>query len=340
MPVRNEARYIQRSLGAVLDQDYSAQALEVLIVDGVSDDGTADIVRSILSNRSSNRKTGQMDPAVRILHNSQQTASAGLNIGIREARGDIVVVLGGHAVIASDYVRRCAEVLAQTGADCVGGPMATVGETWPARAIALAQSSPFGVGGTAFRTRRSRPGYVDTVAFGAYRREVFDRVGDFDEELIRNQDDEFNFRLVQQGGRIWYDPRIQSVYYSRATLRGLWRQYFQYGLYKVLVIRKRAGVPAWRHLAAPAFVLALMGTVGGTVVIRQIGLALIVSGPYVVANLLASLWAGRRDPAALPLLPLAYATIHLAYGLGFLLGLWHWWRRARLAQALRRPTTV
>src|SRR6185503_15703914 len=127
---------------------------------------------------------------------------------------------------------RCLELLDTTGADCVGGVIVTEGTTDAARAIAAAQSSRFGVGGVAFRTGRDEPGPVDTLAFGAYRREVFDRLGGFDEELVRNQDDEFNFRLTQAGGKIWLDPSICSVYYSRASFRGLWRQYFQYGFYK------------------------------------------------------------------------------------------------------------
>ncbi|MBC7225266.1 MAG: hypothetical protein H5T59_13510 [Anaerolineae bacterium] len=176
----------------------------------------------------------------------------------------------------------------------------------------------------AYRVGRSTPGFVDTVPFGAFRREVFDRIGGFDEELVRNQDDEFNFRLAQAEGRIWLDPSIRSVYYSRASLAGLWRQYFQYGLYKVRVMQKRRGIPSWRHLVPPAFVLGLFGSGLLALATRQPRWALAVAGPYAVANLGASLWTARRDVRALPLLPLAFATLHLAYGLGFLWGLWRW----------------
>lgn len=316
MPIRNEAAYIARSLGAVLAQDYPPDRLEILVVDGMSEDGTRDLVADL--------QIRNPQFVIRLLDNPARIVPTALNIGLRHARGEVIVRVDGHCEIAPDYVRRCVEGLQETGADCVGGVCITVGETSTARAIALAQSSWFGVGGVAFRTGRSTPGYVDTVPFGAYRREVFHRIGGFDEELVRNQDDEFNFRLTQAGGKIWLDPSIRSVYYSRASLRGLWRQYFQYGLYKVRVMQKRKGIPSWRLLVPPAFVLGLLGSALLAMAIREPLWALAVAAPYVMANLGASLWTARRDPLALPLLPLAFATLHLAYGLGFLWGLWRW----------------
>jgi GT2 family glycosyltransferase len=196
--------------------------------------------------------------------------------------------------------------------------MVTLGETWPAQTIALAQSSFFGVGGTAFRTEFQKAGYVDTVAFGAYRREVFEWIGSFDEELVRNQDDEFNFRLTQAGGKIWLDPSIRSVYYSRANLLRLWRQYFQYGFYKVRVIQKRQAIPSWRHLVPGIFVLGLMGSLLLALITRRRRWAVVVAGPYILANGLASLLTARRNWTALPGLPFAFLTLHLSYGLGFL----------------------
>jgi succinoglycan biosynthesis protein ExoA len=324
MPIRNEARYIQCSLGAVLTQDYPLDRLEVLIVDGKSTDGTRDIVTNLEIRNPKRRPEPVEGSAIRILDNPARIVPTALNIGLEHAHGDVIIRVDGHCEIATDYVRRCVEVLGETDADCVGGPTVTVGETWVARAIALAQSSFFGVGGVAFRTGRIHPGYVDTLAFGAYRREVFEHIGGFDEELVRNQDDEFNFRLIQAGGKIWLDPSIRSVYYSRASLWGLWRQYFQYGLYKVRVIQKRGAVPSWRHLVPATFVVALLGSLLLTLMTRQSLWGLGVAGPYVLANLLASLWTSRRDWRTLPILALTFATIHLAYGLGFLWGLWRW----------------
>ena len=315
MPIRNEAQYIERSLGAVLGQDYPSNRLEILMIDGQSTDSTPEMIQQIWANQA------ETFNRLQIIDNPAQVTPAALNIGIQQARGQVVIIVGGHCRIASDYVRRCVETLDQTGADCVGGPMVTLGENHIARIIALAQSSLFGVGGVAFRTGRQEPGYTDTVAFGAYRREVFDRLGGFDEDLVRNQDDEFNFRLTQAGGKIWLDPSINSVYYSRASLPGLWRQYFCYGLYKVLVIKKRKAVPSWRHLVPATFVLSLIAALFLALLTTQPLWLLSVVGPYIVANGLAAVHVGRFNWGALSLLPLTFLILHLAYGLGFLKGI-------------------
>jgi hypothetical protein len=153
---------------------------------------------------------------------------------------------------------------------------------------------------------------------------VFERVGGFDEELVRNQDDEFNFRLIQSGGKIWLDPGITSIYYSRASLRKLWRQYFQYGFYKVRVMQKRGGVASWRHLVPAAFVLGLLGSLLLALVTRKPAWGLSVAGPYAAANAAASLHTARQDWHTLPHLPIIFLTLHVSYGVGFLLGLRHW----------------
>jgi GT2 family glycosyltransferase len=250
----------------------------------------------------------------------------GMNTALEQAKGKVIILVGGHCEIAPDYIRGCVKAIEKTGADCVGGAMTTVGETWIAQSIALAQSSRFGVGDVAFRTSNNKSGYVDTVVFGAYRREVFERIGGFDEELVRNHDDEFNFRLIQAGGKIWFDPSIRSIYYSRANLRSLWKQYFDYGLYKVRVIQKRKAVPSWRHLVPGVFVLGLFLTILMALIMSEPLWLLVVTGPYATANLFATLWTARRDWKTLPLLPLAFSILHLSYGLGFLWGLWRWRR--------------
>lgn len=316
LPVRNECAFIEQGLGAILSQSYPAERIEVLVVDGMSEDGTRDIVRSYIRHNP--------ERSIRLFDNPARFAPQAFNIGIQEARGDVVIIVGGHSQIASDYVRECVRALNATGADCVGGLLNTVGQTRVARAISLAQSSPFGVGGVAFRTGVEKGTFVDTVAFGAYRKEVFQRIGLFDEELVRNQDDEFNFRLTQAGGRIWLEPAVRSVYYSRASLSRLWHQYFQYGAYKVRVMQKRGAVPAWRHLVPCMFVVALMLSLLLTLVTGQLWWALVVMLPYLVANVTASTWAARRDWGTLPLLPFAYGILHLAYGTGFLAGLRRW----------------
>lgn len=314
LPIRNEAAFIEEGLNAALRQTYPADKLEILVVDGMSDDGTRDIVRQVVQ--------AETICDVRLIDNVYRYAPHAFNIGIQEARGEIIILIGGHSKIPSDYVSLCVDALRSSRADCVGGVLETVGETPIARAIALAQSSPFGVGGVAFRTGKDRGTFVDTVAFGAYRKNVFRKVGLFDQELIRNQDDEFNFRLTQAGGRIWLDPSIRSVYYSRASLSRLWRQYFQYGFYKVRVMQKRSGLAAWRHVIPAIFILALIGSFVVAMLTTSWVWTTIVFTPYVAANVVASAIVARNDWRLGPLLPPAFATLHFAYGCGFLWGIW------------------
>jgi hypothetical protein len=261
-----------------------------------------------------------------ILDNPARIVPSALNAALRRTRGEVIVRVDGHCAIATDYVRRCVTALYETGADCVGGLQRAAGEDHVGRAIALVTSSPFGVGSARFHYA-TNAGWVDTVYLGAYRRTVFERVGGFDEDLVRNQDDEFNFRLIQSGGTIWLDPAISSTYYGRASFRGLWRQYFQYGLYKVRVIQKRGAVPSWRHLVPATFVVGLVGSLILAVIARKPRVALSVAGPYVVANGVAALWTAQRAWWMSPLLSFAFLVLHLAYGTGFLWGLGYWSRK-------------
>ena len=313
MPVRNESAYIERSLGAVLNQDYPADRLEILVVDGMSDDGTREYVRA--------RQAAY--PSLRLLDNPRGIVPPAMNIGIREARGDIIVRVDGHCEIAPDYVRRCVEHLSNEAIDAVGGPIETVGETEEARAIALAMGSWFGVGGSAFRTVKDRPMVVEAVAFPAYTRQTLRRLGPFDEELVRNQDDEYNYRLLKNGGRILLTPDIRSRYYSRSNLRSLWRQYFQYGFWKVRVMQKHPRQMRRRQFAPPVFVAALLGSgLMGLLAwpLRRLFIVTVLS--YALADALASFAQGRRHGwQATSRLLVVHPVLHLSYGLGFLAGL-------------------
>ncbi len=192
------------------------------------------------------------------------------------------------------------------------------------RAIALAQSSPFGVGSASFRYARDAR-YVDTLAFGAHRREVFDLVGWFDEALVRNQDDEFNFRLIRAGGKIWLDPRIRSIYFSRSTLRALWDQYFGYGFWKIRVIQKHHSVASWRHLAPAALVLTLMGAAIISLLVQNVVPFSLVAFVYVFGSLNASVIQSVQNGwRYFHILFFAFAAMHFGYGFGFLYGLIRW----------------
>jgi glycosyltransferase involved in cell wall biosynthesis len=335
MPIRNEEGFITRSLDAVVAQDYPAHLLEILVVDGMSDDATRSLVQQMVDT-STAQNTGP-HPTIRLLDNPAHIVPTAFNIGLQNAQGEVIVRVDGHCEIAPDYVRRCVEALEQTGADNVGGLMRAVGQqSAEAEAIALATSSPFGVGGARFHYA-TEAGWADTVYLGAYRREVFERIGGFDEELVRNQDDEFNFRLTQAGGKIWLDPAIKSLYYSRASLPKLWRQYYQYGFYKVRVMQKRGGVASWRHLVPGAFVLGLVGSILLALLLRKPLLSLGVLGPYALANAAASLKTARGNRALLRWLPLIFFALHTAYGVGFLAGMWHWTRTPQV-DALKAQT--
>jgi hypothetical protein len=313
MPVRNERAYLERSLGAVLAQDYPADRLEVLVTDGRSTDGT----RAVLADYS------RADPRVRVLDNAAGIVAPGLNLALREARGDVVVRVDGHCEIAPDYVRRAVAHLEAGEAEGVGGPLETVGETFIARVIARAMSSGFGVGGSAFRTRRGATELVDTVAFPAYAREILERAGPFDEELVRNQDDEYNYRLRAMGARILLAADVRSRYWSRGTLGRLARQYFQYGFWKVRVLQKHPAQMKARQFVPPLFVGGLLAAAAFSPVLPAAGfLAAGGMGLYAAANLAASV-AARRGLSwrAVPALSAAFAALHFAYGLGFLTGL-------------------
>src|SRR5690606_1087521 len=224
--------------------------MEILVVDGMSDDGTREYVRARQADH----------PCLRLIDNPARIVPPALNIALRHARGDIIVRVDGHCEIATDYVRRCVDHLLNDDIDGVGGPIETIGETQEAESIALAMSPWFGVGGSAFRTVRDRAMLVDTVVFPAYKRETVERVGAFDEEQVRNQDDEYNYRLREQGGKLLLAPDVTSKYYSRGSMRLLWRQYFQYGFWKYRVMQKHPRQMRPRQFVPPAFVAGLIGS--------------------------------------------------------------------------------
>jgi glycosyltransferase involved in cell wall biosynthesis len=313
LPIRNEAKFIACSLSAVLNQDYPGEQIEIIVADGMSADGTRQIVESFKDNY----------PNVRLIDNVGQIVPTALNAAIAEARGDIIVRVDGHCRIERDYVRNCVTHLLNDGVDGVGGPLTTVGETLMATAIAEGMSSHFGVGNSAFRTITGKTMLTDTVAFPTYTRTILERGGFFDEELIRNQDDEYNYRLREIGAKILLAADVRSTYYSRSSLRSLWKQYYQYGYWKVRVMQKHPRQMRLRHFIPFLFVLCLMTSLV-VVPIFNWGkwVACFVVGSYVFADLLSSIRiAVRKGWRLFPLLLPTFPTLHLAYGFGFLTGL-------------------
>lgn len=319
MPIRNEADFIARSLGAVLSQDYPSDRLDVIVADGCSDDGTEELVRAIAAS----------DLRVTLVANTGRIVATGLNQALALAKGEIIVRVDGHCEIAPDYVRNCVTHLRRGEADGVGGPLETVGQNPIARAIAVAMSSAFGVGNSAFRTVKGRSMIVDTVAFPAYPREVLDRVGPFDVELVRNQDDEYNYRLRKMGGRLLLAADVRARYYSRSSFKTLWRQYFQYGYWKVRVLQKHPRQMRLRQFVPLLFVLALAGAgLALPWAPGRLALGMLV-GVYAALNLAVSVASAPR-PVSLShvtAVSLAFAILHLSYGSGFLTGLFKFWNR-------------
>ena len=316
LPVRNESVFIARSLNSVLSQDYPSDRFEIIVADGMSDDDTRDQVRQWQVSY----------PNLVLIDNPGKIVPTGLNAAIEHSRGSVIVRVDGHCEIAPTYLRRCVAHLETAKAEAVGGPLVTVGETWFADVIAVAMSSSFGVGGSAFRTTSDVTMLTDTVAFPAYTREILERAGPFDEELVRNQDDEYNYRLRSLGARVLLAADVTARYYSRTSLRTLWRQYFQYGYWKVRVMQKHPRQMQLRQFVPPMFVTALLAAA------LMIPLSVLpigaIGGVYLGTNAIASsVIASRRGVQFLPMLPIVFAVLHLSYGAGFLVGLFRFRRR-------------
>lgn len=312
MPVRQEGSFIRKSLGAVMAQDYPRDLMEVIVVDGMSTDATRDTVRTMQSEY----------PNLRMLDNPKGIVATGMNIGIAEASGDVLVRVDGHCVIAPDYVRRCVEHLQNDGVEGVGGPVRTIGETRTARAIAAAMSSKFGVGGSAFRTVSDRTMLADTVPFPAYWRETVRRAGPYDEELVRNQDDEYNYRLRKLGAKILLASDVRSDYYSRSTFRSLWRQYFQYGYWKVRVMQKHPLQMSVRQIVPLALVVSVLASLVLGFLTGTWWPLVGILGAYAISALGAAFAvAGARGLVLIPGLFGSFCVLHFGYGSGFLVGL-------------------
>jgi glycosyltransferase involved in cell wall biosynthesis len=316
MPIRNEAGFIERAIQSILNNDYPPDKMEVLVVDGMSDDGTRDIVQEMTAQ----------DSRLRLLDNSGRIQCVAMNIGIKACRGDIIIRVDGHAIVASDFVTQSVQVLNEhPGLWCAGGVMETVGSTYLGRAIATAMSSPFGVGTGNFRLGNVE-GYVDAVIFGAHRRWVFDRVGLFDEELVCNEDDEFIQRMVEAGAKQYMSTKIRSTYFCRSNWRKLTHQYFKYGFWRIRTIQKRKKPAYMRQLVPLVFMLGWIVLILGACLWRPLSwLLACYAGLYLMLLIVGAVHAGRRAGYKVTLLvPFIFVIMHFAYGFGSLVGIWSW----------------
>jgi len=308
IPMRNEADWLGRCLETVFAQDYPADRIEIIVVDGMSDDGSYEFAVDLASRRSD----------LKVLRNPARIVPSSLNLAIDEARGDIIARVDSHTMLEPDYISCGVEILERSGADSVGGPMVKIGGGPVGDAIAVAMSSRFGVG--SYFQYASEEREADTVYMGMWPRSLFARVGLFDEELVRNQDDEFSYRIRKAGGRIVCSPAMRSLYQNRQSWIKLIRQFFEYGLWKTRVLQKHPAQMSLRHFIPPAFgALVGLGIVSAPLSVVGPVAAVSAAAVYSVIMLGVAWWEGRGEVSVLRVW-LALAIIHHAWSIGFLLG--------------------
>jgi succinoglycan biosynthesis protein ExoA len=314
IPCLNEARFIGRCLDSILANDIPAGDYEVLVADGMSTDGT----RAILDGYAARHRN------VRILDNPGRSTPAGLNLAIRQASAPIIIRIDAHSTVDSDYIRRCLETLEATGADNVGGKMLThpmSAGRWSS-AITSVLSHRFGVGNSVFRTHTSSGRWVDTVFGGCYRRDVFSRIGCFNEQLRRGQDMEFNRRLTAAGGRIWFEPAIVTHYYARADLRSFTRHNWANGVWAIYPFVYSDVVPvSLRHLVPLFFVSGLIASAIAALIWHPalwLLAALVASYVALATGAAIQVAVERRDPLLTLTMPATFFMLHTQYGLGSL----------------------
>ncbi|TDW95580.1 cellulose synthase/poly-beta-1,6-N-acetylglucosamine synthase-like glycosyltransferase [Kribbella pratensis] len=315
MPVLNEERHLEEAVGRVLEQDYPGN-LEVVLAIGPSKDRTQEIAD----------KLAEKDHRISIVPNPTGKTPAALNVGIAHAKHDILVRVDGHGALTDGYITRAVEVLEESGADNVGGVMAAEGRTPTEMAVACAYRSRLGLGASTFH-QGGKAGPADTVYLGVFRRAALERVGGFDETMHRAQDWELNYRIRKTGGLIWFSPDLSVTYRPRSSLSAVAKQFFHTGQWRREVVRRHPETASKRYLAPPVAVIGLavgtiLGIIGLATGISWLDLGFLAPIGYAVLLLVGSAVEGRYLPwKALAWLPLVCATMHVSWGLGFLIGL-------------------
>ena len=301
LPIRNEAKFISKTIHSIFQQDYPNEMLEIIIADGDSDDGTKKELDKLKKQYNS----------LKVIDNPELTMPKGFNLALSASTSEFILMLGGHSIMPKNYISKSVENIIINNADCSGGVLNTIGEGFWGKIIASTISSIFGVGNVSFRVQNAKPGYVNSVPYGCYKRTVFEKLGLLDEELVRNQDDEFNFRIIQAGMKIWQDSSLVINYYCRSTLRKLFKQYFEYGLYKVRVIQKRNQIISLRHLVPTIFFISLL--------IPYFSFYSFIA--YFNTSLFFSIKIGKFNIFKWFACQISFFVIHFSYGIGFLYGL-------------------
>lgn len=313
MPARNEAGYISNALEAIYKQDYPSELIEVIVADGMSDDGTLEQINLFITNHPGCN--------IRVIENKERIVPTALNKAIKLCNNDIIIRLDAHSVYPHNYVSRLVDGLHKYEAHNIGGVFRTlpVNDSLISRAIAYAMSSPFGVGNSYHRIGTQQPCEVDTVPYGCFRKEVFDNIGLFDEELVRNQDDEFNGRMRKNGLKVFMIPDLHIDYYARDSFKKLARMFYQYGLFKPLTVQKLKTMPSVRQLVPAFFVLFLAG--GWIPGLWWAPLWMIYGSVLLLYVILIIGLTMKQGLKLAPFIAVGFFIIHVSYGFGYLKGL-------------------
>ena len=314
LPIRNEERYIEACVESIFKQDYPADRMEVIFVDGCSEDRTVELLRAMQVRY----------PQIRILSNPDRTVPYAMNIGIRNSTTKIIVRLDVHAEYMPDYVRLSVETLLTRECENVGGVVDTRGRGFMGEAIAAMLATPLGVGNSQFRTT-DEDAYVDTLAFGCFHRDLFDRIGYYDERMTRNQDNELNYRIRKNGGKVFLNHKVRSIYYCRDTIRGIMKMGFVNGKWNVITMALVPGSMSVRHFVPMVFVLSTILLVLLTVLTRSMlfgGLLALEWGAYLLLDLFYAYdIAKAKGFRFFPVEVILYPLFHFAYGTGSLVGI-------------------
>jgi succinoglycan biosynthesis protein ExoA len=314
VPCRNESQHIEACVLSILDQERPLEGIEVIVVDGISDDGTREILENLAKEH----------PELRVVDNPRRITPCAMNVGIREARGRYIAILGAHCQYASNYLSTCVALLHEhPEVSCVGGPAVSMGRGLFGQAVAAAMSHPVGIGNAKHRYP-TYEGYAEGACYPVFRREVFEKIGLYDEMLVRNQDDELNYRLAKCGEKVFISPRARYSYFIRETPSRLFRQYFEYGYWRVAVLRKHRIPASFRQIMPPLFMAVMLSSViaglslPGWWRLTAATIPMLYGMTLLMVGVMQSHKTGWRVAV---LFPIAAAIMHVAYAMGFARGM-------------------
>lgn len=312
IPCFNEVRYIEKCLDSILLQGDMVGEIEILVVDGRSNDGTRDILKGFEKKHSN----------IKMIDNPGKVTPIALNLGIKNSKGKFICIMGAHAEYQKDFLYNCVNLLNNNNEfDCVGGPIISLGINFFSKATAIAMSSFIGVGNAKHRFP-DYEGEAEMACFPMFRKEVFEKIGYYDETLIKNQDDEFCFRLRLNGGKIFISPKVKSSYYVRDSISRLFRQYFEYGRWRIAVLKKHKEPISYRQQIPAAFYMLMILLLLSGIIIKNFFLALFLPVLYLSVLLFYSFSLFRKEKfKVLILIPVSAVTLHFSYALGFIRGL-------------------